>query len=511
MTSTSLMNKKHLLTVYILLLTSSLLPAEEKEEFGREYPSIVQLKERILTSTDTLDSQSALTDLMYLWSDHPETIQTLKQIVRETDDDTAVQALGYLATLSENDPDFEKMLRSELSGQEHFRKLRVIQMIGKSVGNNTLAKKLLVHTVKNATVDVQVVAIKHLLNRCSDEAEIIKWVITEIKQDRDQSDQAIFFSDVLKLLATHCTESTEVYAFVKSEAETATSSLDRLLAVGTIAQYYSKYPDAYRLVSNLCLNDSDSRNRLFNCSVLARHWDGDPRLLPFLKKIALNDKDSSVRRYAKQIVDVGGVYNTKWFLSFAETIRSSASEYDRRKAVEEVAKNWPLGTTSIGLLKDRVNNDKSILVRQAALTELAKWWHDHPGVYEFVYEASAKDGFFTTVILANLAQYWKERPQTYDLILSLSESSPSSKKRMSSVYLLHRNWGSQPETIQFIQERATQDKSPMIRFELCEMLVDNAKQDSQILAFLTKVRHNDPNPKVRTELGKMLNHFFPTQ
>ncbi len=190
--------------------------------------------------------------------------------------------------------------------------------------------------------------------------------------------------------------------------------------------------------------------------------------------------------------------NLRWLKQCVEQDRDLAI---REAAMQELVQNWKADPDALSILKGLATQDENPEVRLKAIKQLARGWKDDPATLALLKERATEDdvGGVRSVALQELARNWKADPDALSILKGLAAQDENPEVRLTTVKQLVRGWKDDPVTLALLKERATEDSEGNVRLAAMEAIAKNWLKHPNTLPFLRERVTNDPTSWVREE------------
>ncbi len=210
-----------------------------------------------------------------------------------------------------------------------------------------------------------------------------------------------------------------------------------------------------------------SGRRCRSVAELARGWRDDGEIALLLRFWADSDLDPSVRQvaikeYSRARIDPDGL------VSFLQQCCVTDGDGGvRHTALQEYARvltERSSGTEALLFLKRRAVDDLHAAVREVAIEEVARRWHDEPNTYEWLRsQAICDDWIARRAAIRELAAGWVRYAETFGFVTDRAVEDTHFAVRAAALQEISRNWRDDPATLAWVRDRATNDGSKEVR------------------------------------------------
>ena len=161
---------------------------------------------------------------------------------------------------------------------------------------------------------------------------------------------------------------------------------------------------------------------------------------------------------------------------------SSKSKHDfvRNAAIQELARGWHDGPETLSILKMATND---FVVRIIAIEELARGWHDDLETLNILKKATTDGDFIIKrVAIEELARGWHDDPETLDILKRITNDSYNFVRK-TAIQELARGWHDDTETLNILKKALTDDDF-FVKMTAIEELARGWHDDTETLNIL---------------------------
>jgi len=187
------------------------------------------------------------------------------------------------------------------------------------------------------------------------------------------------------------------------------------------------------------------------------------------------------------------------FYLFLDLSANSRYYFIRQAAIQELARGWHDDPETLKFIKQRATTDEEGSVRRSAVQELARGWHDDPETLNIIKKRATTDeqGSVRMSAVQELARGWHDDPETLNIIKKRATTDEQGSVRRSAVQELARGWHDDPETLNIIKKRATTDEQGSVRMSAVQELARGWHDDPETLKFIKQRATTDEQGSVR--------------
>jgi NACHT domain/HEAT repeats len=498
------------------------------------------LKIRAIEDIHAQVRRSAVHAAARTWKNDSETLQWLRGVARGTDWVAREVAIRELVHGWSDDPNTRTLLQERATCDDHFL-----------VREAALDELLRVWPRDSSTLEWIAESLVHsrdALNRTNGLTALIKYwrddpmakvLLGEIARDDPRSDVREHanglgarrvdksLNDVVRELALEdLDDGLRRYALVelarlfREEPETFSRVIEvakndrspdvRIAAIRELNRGWKGVGETVSALICLSTTDADRDVRRAACGALwrnrKRHSDVANLLIQRMHW-ETGDKDPLVRRFLVQLLGPKLVRNDLSLSLLREQATKDVSAAVRQVAIEVVAKRHTEDV--VEFLIDRSKTELASSVRQFALKELARSWHDDSRTLPRVMEClrSDNDVAVVGVALQELIRWWPNGSDTYSLLIENAAASKDSSLVQLALTELATTWSDHAGVLALLKERARDGATRPVRITGLRQLAAKWGEDLSVIALLKDRHQTDVDAEVRAaaeqELAKL--------
>jgi hypothetical protein len=171
----------------------------------------------------------------------------------------------------------------------------------------------------------------------------------------------------------------------------------------------------------------------------------------------------------------------------------------RLAAIRELARSWKDDPETLCFIKDLARSDEAPPVPAATVQELVRGWKNHPDTLPWL-KRHARPGehpHLRVAAVQELAQGWKDDPETLPLLKDFARSDENEYVRKVAVLELARSWKGFPETLPILKDLALYDDNEYVRQVAVHELARCRTDDRETLAIVKNLACSDESHFVR--------------
>lgn len=169
----------------------------------------------------------------------------------------------------------------------------------------------------------------------------------------------------------------------------------------------------------------------------------------------------------------------------------------RYAAVSVLAKHYHDDLQTLLLLRERAVQDKDANVRRAAVSALIEHYHKDAETLPLLRERAVKDenANVRSAAVWMLAEHYREDAATLPLVRERAVQDDDSDVRHAAVSALAEHYRADAKTLILLRERAVQDNNANVRRAAVSALAEHYREDAATLPLLRERAVNDESPK----------------
>jgi len=183
---------------------------------------------------------------------------------------------------------------------------------------------------------------------------------------------------------------------------------------------------------------------------------------------------------------------------FSDLSAKSRYYFVRQVAVQELARGWHDDPETLKIIQ-RAAYDENEYVRSTAVQELVRGWHDDPETLEIIKLSVDTDEneYVRITAVQELARGWHDDPETLKIIKLSVDTDEDEYVRSTAVQELARGWHEDPETLEIIKLSVDTDENNYVRSTAVQELARGWHDDPETLKIIKLSVDTDENNYVK--------------
>ncbi len=464
--------------------------------------SLIALQERALQAPDKDVRRAAMSLIAESYRKQPKTLTWLQeQALTAQHKDVRRAAIQSIASHYRDEPESLNWLQTSALTAQH-------QDVGASVVESVAQNYRQLDWLQSVALDesqskeVKIATVKSIAQHYRKEPNTLKWFQTQALKADDLGEDI--------------------------ERDPAV----RLSSVAAISKYYRKQPETLKWFKNCAVKAHYPDVRAAAAVTVAKYYNNDPLTITWLKERALDAPPQLVLRAILESIAKYYQHQSNTLIWLKNRAVHAPDRMLRGEGILAVAKYYRHQPATYPWLKERALKDKDGVVRAITVESISKHYHKdiHPLIWpkaphekiaaEDVLEASNQlkwltvslkdpDGLVRAAAVTSLAKYYHMHPHTTAWLKERAIEDPDGLIRAAAVKSVVKYYHKHSDTLTWLKDRDLYEEHEVVRVEILVSLAKYYYKDTRTFAWLEDRALEDQDPMVRSAAIRSIDRYFP--